>query len=133
MNSDQKLAFKEGLKLFPELDYKTAGFQADLNQDLQLVGDHMAYEITINSAGHIKTHYFFDLQTGLKIKQFNDLPFSPVFYFEDYRIAETGIQIPFSEKIVLPRQQDLGIRGTEFHFEVKEVKVNSGLTEDKFR
>jgi hypothetical protein len=42
---------------------------------------------------NIQTHYFFDFYTGLKIKQYNDLLFSPVLFFDDYREVGNGIYI----------------------------------------
>jgi hypothetical protein len=69
--------------------------------------------------------YFYDQKTGLKIKQFTDVPGSALMEWGDYRAIQTGIIIPFSEKTV--------VVGQPIEFKVKSTAVNSGLTDDTFR
>jgi hypothetical protein len=112
-------------KLFPELDFGKDGYSITLDPALKVVDDQLAYEITVTSPDGVRVKYFYDTKTGLKVKQFTDVPNSTVMEFSDYQNIETGIKIPFDEKTSL--------LGQPMDFKVKSTKVNSGLTNDQFK
>jgi hypothetical protein len=90
-----------------------------------VVNGQLAYELTVTSPDGVKVNYFYDMKTGLKVKQFTDVPNSTVMEFSDYQNIETGIKIPFDEKTA--------ILGQPIEFKVKSTKVNTGLSNDVFK
>jgi hypothetical protein len=125
INSDLKHAVKARYKLFPELDFNKSGYTMQLAPMLQVVGDQLAYLITVTSPDGVKVKYFYDQKTGLKIKQFTDVEGSTVLEFSDYRDINTGVKIPFSEKTT--------VVGQPIEFKVKSAMANGGLSDDLFK
>jgi hypothetical protein len=122
---DLKAAVKARYKLFPELDFNKTGYTLELDPTLKVVDGQLAYLVTATNPDGVKVKYFYDQKTGLKIKQYTDVPNSTVTEFGDYRDIDTGIKIPFSEKST--------IVGQPITFKVKSAKVNSGLSDDLFK
>jgi hypothetical protein len=112
-------------KLFPELDFQKSGYSIALAPSFKVVNGQLAYELTVTSPDGVKVNYFYDMKTGLKVKQFTDVPNSTVMEFSDYQNIETGIKIPFDEKTA--------ILGQPIEFKVKSTKVNTGLSNDVFK
>jgi hypothetical protein len=96
-----------------------------LSPMLQVVNGQLAYLITVASPDGTKVKYFYDQKTGLKIKQFTDVPNSTVAEFSDYRDINTGIKIPFSEKTT--------VVGQPIEFKVKSAMANGGISNDTFK
>ncbi|HZY35129.1 MAG TPA: M1 family metallopeptidase [Mucilaginibacter sp.] len=122
---DQTGAVEARYKLFPELDFGKAGYSVQLDPSLKVVDGQLAYLVTATTPDSVSVKYFYDMKTGLKIKQFTDVPGSTVMEFGDYRDIDTGIEIPFSEKT--------SVVGQPIEFKVKSAKVNSGLSDDLFK
>jgi hypothetical protein len=125
VTGDVKASVKARYKLFPELDFSKPGYVMQLAPTLQVVDNQLAYSVTVTSPDGIKVKYFYDQKTGLKIKQFTDIPGSTVMEWNDYQGINTGIKIPFSEKTT--------IVGQPIEFKVKSATVNGGLTNDMFK
>ncbi|HEY5326924.1 MAG TPA: hypothetical protein VIJ27_07985, partial [Mucilaginibacter sp.] len=123
--ADVRGSVKARYKLFPELDFNKTGYTMQMAPTLQVVNNQLAYLVTVTSPDGTKVKYFYDQKTGLKIKQFTDVPGSALMEWGDYRAIQTGIIIPFSEKTV--------VVGQPIEFKVKSTAVNSGLTNDTFR
>ena len=85
----------------------------------------LAYLITVTAPTGVRVKYFYDMKTGLKLKQFTDVPGSAVMEFDDYRDIDTGIKIAFTEKT--------NVVGQPITFKVKSAKVNSGISDDLFK
>ncbi|MGZ3929361.1 MAG: hypothetical protein ACXVJG_20540, partial [Mucilaginibacter sp.] len=74
----------------------------------------------------VKLKYYYDEKTGLKIKQFIDIAGgSTVYEWSDYRDISGGVKIPYTEKTT--------VVGQPIEFKVKDVAVNSGLSDDTFK
>jgi len=125
IGSDLRGAVKARYKLFPELDFGKSGYTMQLAPTLQVVNGQLAYLLTVTSPDGTRVKYFYDQKTGLKIKQFTDVPNSTVMELGDYQNIQTGIKIPFSEKTT--------IVGQPIEFKVKSTTVDSGLTNDGFK
>ena len=121
----EKHSVEARYKLFPELNFGKTGYTAQLDPGFKVVDGQLAYLITVTNPDGIRVKYFYDMKTGLKVKQFTDVPGSTVMEFGDYRDIDTGIKIPFSEKT--------NIVGQAIDFKVKSAKVNSGLADDLFK
>jgi len=122
---DVKAAVRNRYKLFPELDFNKPGYTMQLDPALKIVNDQLAYLITVTSPDGVKINYYYDMKTGLKIKQYTVAPLGTVMEWRDYRDIETGIKIPFDEKTT--------VVGQPIEFKVKSTKVNSGLSNDLFK
>jgi hypothetical protein len=122
---DAKASVEARYKLFPELEFGKSGYSAQLDPSLKVVNGQLAYLVTVTAPNGVRVKYFYDMKTGLKVKQFTDVPGSTVMEFGDYQNIETGIKIPFSEKT--------NIVGQPIEFKVKSSKVNSGLGDDQFK
>jgi len=122
---DLKGPVKARYKLFPELDFGKAGYTAVLAPSLQVVNGTLAYLVTVTSPDGTKVKYFYDMKSGLKIKQYTDVPNSTVMEWSDYQAIQNGVKIPFTENTVVVNQP--------ITFKVKSATVNTGLTADTFK
>ena len=102
---------------FPEVNYLNGGVVLDKIED---VDGEKAYKIKVDD----KKSIFYSVETGLKIKveETSEMGTTNVFYSEYQDVA--GIKFPF--KI----SQTFGPR--KFDFNVKEVKVNEGVSDADF-
>jgi hypothetical protein len=110
---------------FPELDYEKVGYVLTLADNLQVVGDQLAYLVTVTRPDGLKVKSYFDTKTGLKIKQLTDTPGSTVMEFSDYREVNGGVKIPFDVKTA--------VLGQPVDFKVSGAVANSGLTDAQFK
>jgi len=110
---------------FPELDYAKAGYTLTLADNLQVVGDQLAYLVIVTHPDGLRVKSFFDMKTGLKIKQFTDTPGSTVNEFGDYREVNGGVKIPFEVKTT--------VLGQPIDFKVSGAVANTGLADGIFK
>ena len=121
----ERFAVKARYKLFPELDFNKTGYTLKLDSSLKVVNGQLAYLVTATGPEGISVKYFYDQKTGLKIKQYTDVPNSTRLEFSDYHDINTGVKIPFS---------DLNsINGAPIEFKVKTATANTGLTNEGFK
>jgi len=73
----------------------------------------------------LRVKSFFDMKTGLKIKQFTDTPGSTVNEFGDYREVNGGVKIPFEVKTT--------VLGQPIDFKVSGAVANTGLADGIFK
>ena len=118
-------AVKARYKLFPELDFNKPGYTAVLDTNYQVVNGQLAYLITVTSPDNVNVKYFYDQKTGLKVKQFTDVPNSTVMEFSDYQNVNTGVKLPFTEMN--------GVNGQPIQFKIKSATANTGLTNDTYK
>ncbi len=119
VSKDIKEATKVRNQLFPELDFNKSGYSAELAPTLQVINDQLAFLITVTNPAGIKVKYFYDQKTGLKIRQYTDLPGNTPMEWSNYQQIDKGIKIPFTEKIT--------VIGQPVEFKVKSATVNSGF------
>ncbi|WP_259065728.1 M1 family metallopeptidase [Mucilaginibacter sp. X4EP1] len=125
LTADLKGSVKARYHLFPELDFNKPGYTIQLAPTLKVVNDQLAYLVTVTLPDGTKVECFYDQKTGLKIKQFTDVPGGTVIEWSDYRDIQGGIKIPFSEKTT--------VVGQPVEFKVKNTTVNSDLPDDTFK
>jgi len=125
LTASEKISVKARYRLFPELNFNKDGYSMQLDPQLKVVNGQLAYLVTVAGPDGIKIKYYYDQKTGLKVRQFTDVPNSTVMDFGDYRDINTGIKIPFSEKTT--------IVGQPIEFKVKGAMANGGLTNDIFK
>ncbi len=121
----EKQAVLSRYKLFPELDFNKDGYSAKLHDSLKLVSGQLAYHVTVTGPGGGSVNYFYDMKTGLKLKQFADFPNSTRMEFSDYQTIDSGIKIPFTELN--------SVFGYPVTFKISSATVNSGLTNESFK
>jgi len=112
-------------KLFPELDFGKPGYSAVLDTNYQVVNGQLAYLVSVLSPEGTTVKYFYDIKTGLKVKQFTDVANATIMEFSDYQNVNTGIKLPFTEMN--------SVNGTPIQFKVKSATVNTGLTNESFK
>jgi len=110
---------------FPELDYAKSGYTLALASTLQVVGDKMAYLILVTHPDGVRVKCYFDIKTGLKIKQLTDTPGSTVNEYSDYREVNGGVKIPYDIKT--------SVLGQPVEFKVNGAVANSGLLDGVFK
>lgn len=123
--NSEKQAVLSKYKLFPELSFDKDGYSAKLQDSLKVVNGQLAYLITVTSPGGVSVNYFYDMKTGLKLKQFADIPNSIRMEFSDYQTIDTGVKIPFTELN--------SVFGYPVTFKINSAIVNSGLTNESFK
>jgi hypothetical protein len=124
-DNTEKESVKARYKLFPELDFNKAGYNLQLDSTLKVVNGQLAYLITVTQPDGIKVKYFYDQKTGLKLKQYTDVPNSTRMEFSNYQNINTGIKIPFTELN--------SINGEPVEYKVKTATANTGLTNNVFK
>ena len=114
-------------RIFPELEYKTLGYELKLT-DMESIDGKPAYKVQVTTpGGSIKTD-FFDVASGLKVKtvasqQTQMGPMTVNTSYSDYR-ETAGVKIPFViTQSVGPQNLDL---------KVTSVELNSGIPDELF-
>ena len=110
---------------FPELQFDKPGYSIELDQNMQVVGKSLAYLVNITYPGGTVVKAYFDQTTGLKVRQYTDVPGASVTEWSDYRDTPAGVKVPY--KI------STNLLGQPIDFEVKDVKVNSGVGAGVFK
>jgi hypothetical protein len=121
----EKQAVLTRYKLFPELDFNKPGNIVKLADTLKVVNGQLAYLVTVTGTDGIKVNYFYDLKTGLKIKQYTDVPNATRMEFSNYQEINTGVKVPFSEVN--------SVLGQPVTFKITSATANTGLTADSFK
>ncbi len=117
MSDDELKKAKVESSPFPEVNFLNGGA---ILEKIEKVDGEKAYKVKV---GDNKTIYY-SVDTGLKIKQVESTPAgSQSIFYSDYQEV-AGIKFPF--KI----GQTAGPR--RFNFQVKEVKVNEGVSDEDF-
>ncbi|QMU30406.1 M1 family metallopeptidase [Adhaeribacter radiodurans] len=126
LTDDYKALLKQSVAIFPELNYGSNTYNLTLDPRLRIVNDKPAYLITATAANGTARKSYYDLNTGLKLKEIKISPTETrVEEYADYREAGNGIKVPYT--ITSP------IAGPPIEFKVSEVKVNSNLADKMFK
>ncbi|OOQ61818.1 M1 family metallopeptidase [Mucilaginibacter pedocola] len=125
VSADTKKSIINRYKLFPELDYGKTGYKLELAPDMQVVNGKLAYLVTVTTPNGIRVKQWYDPKTGYKLKRVTDSPGATPTEYGDYQTINTGIKIPYSEKIF--------VAGGLVEFKVTEATVNKGLTNEDFK
>jgi hypothetical protein len=124
-SASERGAVRARYKLFPELDFNKTGYTAKLDTNYQIVNGQLAYLITVTTPDNTSVKYFYDAKTGLKIKQYTNVPNATIMEFSDYQAVNTGVKLPFTEMN--------SVNGQPIEFKVKSATANTGLTNDAFK
>ena len=109
---------------FPEAEYLKPGYKLSLAPVMENIDDKDAYAVSITSPSGISLKEYFDAATGLKIRKEITSGDAPgTINFSDYKEVN-GIMFPYSENIS---------QGVEIPLKIKEIKMNSGLTDAEFK
>lgn len=125
VSSVEKPRIRNRYRLFPELDYGKSGYTLALAPALQVVGDKLAYLVTITNPEGVRVKHYYDSKTGFKIKRITDITGSMPSFYDDYRGITTGVKIPYAEKTF--------VGGSMTDFKITDVLVNSNLSNDTFK
>ncbi|HEY2580703.1 MAG TPA: M1 family metallopeptidase [Mucilaginibacter sp.] len=121
----EKESVKARYKLFPELDFNKAGYSLQLDSALKVINGQLAYQITVTQPDGIKVKYFYDQKTGLKIKQYTDVPNSSRLEFSNYQSIANGIKIPFTELN--------NINGEPIEYKIVSAAPNTAISNEVFK
>jgi len=110
---------------FPELNYAKSGYSIALADNLQVVGDNLAYLLVVTRPDGLRVKSYYDTKTGLKLKEFTDTPNSTVTEYGDYHEVNGGVKIPFDVKTV--------VLGQPVEFKTTGAVANTGLTDAQFK
>ena len=110
---------------FPELQFDKPGYSITLDPAMQVVGKDLAYLVNITYPGGTVVKAYFDQKTGLKVRQYTDVPGASITEWTDYRDTPAGIKIPY--------KLSTSLMGQPVDFEVKDVKVNRGVGDEVFK
>ena len=120
-----KSAFKTKRQQFPELDFEKPGFIVKLDNQLKVVNGQLAFLITVTAPDSIVVKYYYDPKTGLKLKQTMEQPYPYAIEFSDYREINTGVKIPFNEKV--------NSGGQLIDYKLKNAAANTGISDSIFK
>ncbi len=126
MDAATKNLYKENAIAFPELMFSKAGYKMELI-DIKNWDGVDAYELSVTSPTGIHYTYYYDIATGLKIKEIQtnaQTGTENVTDFSDYREVN-GIKLPYHLLV----DQGLAV----YDFNAKEIKVNVGLKDEDFK
>jgi hypothetical protein len=125
LDADARKEIKEDARLFPELDFNKDGYKSELTSIKNINGKD-AYEVKVTSPSGGASTYYYDVNTGYKIKASMTGPrggTSTVDY-SDYRDVN-GFKFPYH---VIMDQGELVL-----DMKVDSVKLNTGLTDADFK
>ena len=126
ITEEMRKGIVENTIIFPETAFSTPGYTLKLSPNLEPVNDGLAYVITVTAPSGNSTRNYYDEKTGLKVKEESaDGGLGNTQELSDYREAFQGIKFPFVRKTVAG--------GQVIEFKVKDIKVNSGLTDTDFK
>lgn len=120
---------KAALKIFPELSYGDAGYKTELTGIVSSEGKDL-YVVKITTPGGTVSTNYYDVATGLKTKAVSTgtgpqgESTSSAEEFGNYKEVN-GIKFPFA------LTNEVG--GMTIEMEVKDLKVNSGLSDSDFK
>ena len=121
---DSKASYRAKTAIFPELSLNVS--KLILAPELVAIGESLAYQVTQEGVDSIKIERFYDEKSGLKLKENVIRPGVTNFVeFSDYRNIAQGVLLPYNKR------SDLG--GYQIEYKMKELKANSGLTDDSFK
>jgi len=112
-------------KLFPELDFDKPGYTMTLDDKYNIVNGALTYQVTVKDPNGLSVKYFYDKNTGFKLKQYTDVVNATHMEFSNYQSINTGIKIPFAEKN--------SVNGNPVDFKITSATANTGLTDDTFK
>lgn len=120
-----KALIKQSETIFPELDY-SSNQALTLSPGVIIINEQPAYLITVATADGNTTRAYYDMASGLKIREVRlNSGTTTTSEFNDYREIGNGVKIPFTvKKPFFDRDID---------FKVMNVKFNSNLPDSTFK
>ncbi len=128
MDEKEIEAMKARAEIFPLANYEKNGLKLEL-AGVENVNGKNAYKIKITFPNGDKKTYYFDKETGLKIKEteLKETPQGQMTF-----ATELGEYKDFGG-IKYPTKISQSVGGQLIELEVKSVKINSGLSDDLFK
>ncbi|GAA4314996.1 hypothetical protein GCM10023149_11430 [Mucilaginibacter gynuensis] len=111
-------------KQYPELDYSKAGYKLELSPNAKVVNKQPAYLVTVTTPEGVPVKNYYDIQTGLKVRQLLDVPNAAPIEWGNYTDVK-GIKVPYTEKT--------SVAGYPIEFKVKSADINTNITADTFK
>lgn len=96
LTTADKNILKEKVKPFAEMDYLKNDYTLELEHRLQVVNNQLAYLVTVTTPAGVKVKNYYDVKTGLKLRQLFDSADGGAVDFDDYRALNNGVLIPYS-------------------------------------
>jgi zinc protease len=132
LSEDELTEYKETKGFVQQLFYKTDGYKLEV-AGVEKVGENDAYKIKVTSpSGRTSTEYY-DATSGYLVKEdktmkINGQEIQQSAEHSNYKKAG-NIMIPFTNEISV--QSPMGSQG--FTIEIKDVKLNEGVTAEDFK
>ncbi len=125
LEGDMLKAMELQAVIFPELQYEELGYSLELTGKDKLEGKDV-YKMIITDPVHKEKTVYFDVETGFKVKEIENLPQDQgisVTMYSDYKDVD-GVKFPMiMTQAVGPQSFDIS---------VNEVYVNKGIQDDVF-
>lgn len=126
VDEEMKAGMKEQIQMFSELLYSQAGYTINLYPTVEILEDKEAYLVNITKPSGETTKAWYDVSSGLKLKQETTESegggVSTIVY-SNYQSVD-GIQLAFHQVMN---------QGFEIEIDMKEVKFNGGLSDEEFK
>ncbi|MBV9962620.1 MAG: M1 family peptidase [Parafilimonas sp.] len=124
INENDKKRYQEGAYPFTEVNYSKTGYTLQLAPTLENIDGKDAYVITVTSPSATVSKKYYDVQTGLKLREviIGDQG-NTTYSYSNYKEV-SGIMIPYT--ITVSQQAD-------FALNVTDAKINSGLKDEDFQ
>lgn len=117
------IGLKASAVIFPELNYEKLGYTLKM-RDIESVDGKDAYKIAITNPAGITSIHFFDVESGLRVKEINDSEQgSSIVTYKNY-ISIEEIKFPFEF------EQSMGMQMLEM--KVSEILINSEIDDSIF-
>jgi zinc protease len=131
MSAEELKEMKQAKSLFPELMYSDGSYKLEVAGTEKVSGKD-AFKVTITSDGSTSTAYY-DVNTGYLVKKERALKMQGMdvkqsVEFNNYKKVG-NIMLPFSNSITVETPQG----SQELAIELKDIKLNEGVTADDFK
>lgn len=125
LRNEQIEVLKMSVNLIPELSYLGSGYTVALDPVVKSVNDLPAYLITVITPSGITVKNYYDINSGLKMKEIVNYTSGPdVKEYSNYKDIGGGIKIPYTTTSA--------VLGPEMSFQVSDVKINTNLPDSTF-
>lgn len=126
LNEEMKAGIKEQMQIFSELLYSGAGYAINLYSTIVTLDDKETYLVNITTPSGETVNAWYDVNTGLKLKEETsgaDGGGASSTIFSNYQSVD-GIQLAFHQVMN---------QGFEIEIDMKEVKFNTGISDEEFK
>ncbi len=123
-SNSMKKIYEEETIIFPELNFNDADYKTQLT-GIKNINGKDAYEIKVTSPANISYTFYYDVATGLRVKEIysSDVGSDVAISFSDYRSVD-NIKYPYNWSVDDGRYS--------YNLTIENISMNSGLSDVAF-